>query len=58
LFENLSNYDAHAVEQALIHQAKLVNLYNKINSVAESNPIYSQAFQRGNEILEKFNLLK
>jgi filamentous hemagglutinin len=49
--ENLSKLDARAVEQVLIEQYGLNNLYNQINSIASSNPIYSQAITRGLEIL-------
>jgi len=51
LKENLSRFDARAVEQVLIEQTGLSNLYNQINSIATSNPIYTQAIQRGTEIL-------
>ena len=50
--ENLSRFDARAVEQVLIEQAGLPNLLNKINSIAQSNPIYPEAIRRGGEILE------
>ena len=49
--ENLSEFDARAVEQVLIEHYGLANLYNKINSIAASNTIYQQAIQRGTEIL-------
>jgi RHS repeat-associated protein len=49
--ENLSRYDARAVEQVLIQNVGLPNLYNKINSIAQSSPIYEKAIQRGEEIL-------
>jgi hypothetical protein len=49
--ENLSRYDARAVEQVLIEQYGLNNLYNQINSIASQNPIYSEAVRRGIEIL-------
>jgi hypothetical protein len=47
----LSRYDARAVEQVLIEQYGLNNLYNQINSIASQNPIYSEAVRRGIEIL-------
>ena len=50
--ENLSRIDARAVEQTLIEYYGLGNLYNSINSIAASNPIYQQAIQRGTEILQ------
>jgi hypothetical protein len=50
--ENLSRFDARSVEQVLIEQAGLDNLYNQINSIATSNPVYNQAVQRGLEILK------
>ena len=49
--ENLSRFDARAVEQVLIEQNGISNLYNQINSISVMNPIYQQAIQRGNEIL-------
>jgi hypothetical protein len=47
----LSRSDARAVEQVLIEYTGLPNLLNKINSIAQSNPIYPGAIERGNEIL-------
>jgi hypothetical protein len=47
----LSRFDARAVEQVLINSTGLTNLINKINTIATSNPIYNEAFQRGTEIL-------
>jgi hypothetical protein len=52
LFENLSRFDARAVEQVLIEQYGLGNLANQINSIAATNPIFQSAIQRGNEILQ------
>ncbi len=49
--ENLSEFDARALEQALIEYFGLQNLYNQINSISPNNPIYQQAIQRGMEIL-------
>ena len=51
LFENLSRFDAHAVEQVLIEHNGLGNLANQRNSIAATNPIYQTAIQRGIEIL-------
>ncbi|MBE7529111.1 MAG: hypothetical protein HS099_05200 [Ardenticatenaceae bacterium] len=51
--DQLSKADARAAEQVLIEQHGLANLYNKINSIAASNPIYAQAIQRGREILQQ-----
>lgn len=52
---NLSFSDAKAVEQNLIEYYGLEKnggtLMNKINSIAESNPIYDSALQRGQDIL-------
>ncbi len=55
--QNLSRFDARAVEQVLIEQIGLTNLYNQINSIAVSNPIYSQAIQRGTTILQNLGLI-
>lgn len=48
--------DARAVEQALIEFHGLGKnggpLINKINSIAETNPIYSEALSRGTQILK------
>jgi hypothetical protein len=52
LSENLSRFDARAVEQVLIENYGLANLENQINSIAASNPIYMEAIQRGSEILQ------
>jgi hypothetical protein len=52
LYENLSRYDARAVEQVLIEHYGLANLENQINSIAATNAIYQAAVQRGNEILQ------
>lgn len=51
--EQLSRGDARAVEQVLIEFNKLANLYNKINSIARSNPKYEDAIKRGLEILQQ-----
>ena len=51
--ENLSRYDARAVEQYLIEHYSIDNLENMINSISPSNPIYQEAVQRGREILEQ-----
>jgi RHS repeat-associated protein len=54
---NLSRADARAVEQVLIeHQGLGKNggtLLNKINSIAESNPIYADSLRRGAELLRQ-----
>ena len=53
--ENLARYDARAVEQVLIERfglEKYGTLLNKINSIATNNPIYTNAVQRGREILK------
>ena len=54
--DELSRYDARAVEQALIEYYQLSRhggvLWNRINSIAASNPIYEEALKRGQEILE------
>ncbi|MHB9089756.1 MAG: hypothetical protein ACYC5A_11180, partial [Thermoleophilia bacterium] len=53
--ENLPRVDARGVEQALIELHGLSKnggtLTNKINSIAESNPIYEDAIRRGRELL-------
>ncbi|MHB9089727.1 MAG: GIY-YIG nuclease family protein, partial [Thermoleophilia bacterium] len=53
--ENLSRAEARGVEQALIEHLGLPKnrgtLINKINSIAESNPIYEDAVKRGRELL-------
>ncbi|MGO8688142.1 MAG: hypothetical protein ACLQLG_00770 [Thermoguttaceae bacterium] len=58
--ENLSRSDARAVEQVLIETYGLGTnggtLLNQINSIAESNPIYEQAIQRGSQILQQVGL--
>ncbi|MHB1003550.1 MAG: GIY-YIG nuclease family protein [Thermoleophilia bacterium] len=52
---DLPRSDARSVEQALIkHHGLSKNggtLTNKINSIAESNPIYEDAIRRGRELL-------
>ena len=50
--ENLSRYDARSVEQVLIERYGIGNLYNQINSIATTNPIYQKAIERGTEILK------
>jgi hypothetical protein len=50
--EHLSRYDARAAEQVLIEYYGLDNLYNSINSIATTNPIYADALRRGQYILE------
>ena len=56
---NLSRADARAVEQVLIENFGLGKnggtLLNKINSIAETNPGYAQAIQRGVQILRSVN---
>jgi hypothetical protein len=54
--DQLSRYDARAVEQALIEFYGLENLANQINSTAQSNPAYQEALQRGMWILENIGL--
>ncbi len=58
LFKTLNYYDARAVEQVLIEQAGLPDLYNKINSISRINIIYPEAINRGNEILKLIGLIK
>jgi hypothetical protein len=58
LRETLSRTDARAVEQVLIETYTLVNLVNKINSIAATNPIYQSAIQRGSEILQITGFLR
>ena len=56
--ENLSRFDARAVEQFLIEQHGLSNLFNKINSIAQANPIYENAIQRAGEILRTITFIR
>jgi RHS repeat-associated protein len=55
--EGLSYADARAVEQALIEVHGLGRdggtLLNRINSIAESNPVYAGQLSRGYDILKK-----
>ena len=53
--ETLSRFDARAVEQVLIDQYQLSDLYNLINSISLTNPAYHLYIARGREILESFN---
>ncbi|GMO29069.1 MAG: hypothetical protein Ta2B_10010 [Termitinemataceae bacterium] len=53
---NLSRSDARAIEQVLIEHHGLgegSSLLNKINSIAETNPIYAKALERGSELLKQ-----
>ncbi len=54
--EHLSELDARAVEQVLIETFGLQKnggmLLNRINSIAQSNPVYGQSIARGIEILQ------
>lgn len=54
---HLSRADARAVEQVLIEHYQLPNLYNNINSIAKSNPIYEVAKIRGLEILGQIGMI-
>jgi len=56
--EHLSRFDARAVEQVLIEHDGLVNLYNRINSIAANNPVYPESIQRGTEILREIGFLE
>lgn len=56
--EYLSRFDARAVEQVLIEHYGLQNLYNKINSISSTNPIYNAAIQRGKDILNTVGFFK
>ncbi|MCB6182040.1 hypothetical protein LIN78_00525 [Leeia sp. TBRC 13508] len=53
--QNISRADARAVEQTLIEYYGLGKnggaLLNKINSIAVTNPIYSNSIQRGRALL-------
>lgn len=60
---NLSRYDARAVEQVLIETFGLGGkigqkgqLLNRINSIAEKNPIYAESLKRGYELLQKVGM--
>lgn len=54
---NLTDYDSHAVEQALIEIHLLEKnggtLTNRINSIAKTNPKYAKSVSRGAEILRE-----
>jgi len=54
--DGLSRSDARAVEQALIEMHGLGKnggtLLNQINSIARTNPSYSQQLQRGYDLLQ------
>jgi len=54
---NLSKYDAHGVEQALIDFYGLAKnggtLLNRINSIARSNPNFPAQLQRGIDLLRR-----
>ncbi len=54
---NLTEYDARAIEQALIEIHKLEKnggtLSNRINSIAKTNPKYAKSVARGAEILRE-----
>ena len=54
----LNRFAARAVEQVLIERYGLSNLYNKINSIASSNPTYKGAITLGTKILEAVGFLK
>ena len=56
--EQLSRFDARAVEQVLIEHFGLPNLYNQINCISNSNSIYSTAVQRGRDILNALHMQK
>jgi RHS repeat-associated protein len=49
---DLTRKQARGVEQAIIDQKGLVNLTNKINSIAKTNPIYQEAVQFGRQLLQ------
>ena len=59
VFPNLSYSDARAVEQALIEIHGLRknggSLINKINSIAESNPVYAEQLTKGMALLQKID---
>ena len=56
--EQLSKFDARAVEQVLIEHYGLRNLYNVISSISSTNPIYGEAIRRGREILTLIGFFK
>ena len=47
-----------AVEQLLIEQYGLSNLYNKKNSIVKINPIYEKAIQQAGEIMRVISFKK
>ncbi len=57
---NLTKVDARAVEQLLIETYKLQSqggtLLNKINSISQNNPIYTEAIKIGTQILNGIGL--
>lgn len=55
--DSLNRFDVRAVEQVLIQKSGLPNLYNKINSIATSNDVYTEAVQRGTYILQRVGLI-
>jgi hypothetical protein len=61
LKENLSRFDAHAVEQVLIEYYKFASqggtLVNQRNSIYPAREIYPIAIQRGNDILQMIGFL-
>lgn len=55
--DQLNRFDARAVEQVLIENAGLPNLYNKINSIAMTNNIDAESIYRGTYIVQQIGLL-
>jgi RHS repeat-associated protein len=49
---DLTRDQSKAVEQVLINSFRLENLYNKINSIAVSNPVYEEALRIGQDLLQ------
>jgi RHS repeat-associated protein len=49
--ENLTRLEARAVEQVRIEEHGLDNLLNRINSIAESNPLYPMRHALSNDLL-------
>lgn len=50
--ENLNRFDARAAERYLINYYGLSNLANKINSISTTNPIYTEAIKRAEQIMK------
>ncbi|MBI4062291.1 VCBS repeat-containing protein [Candidatus Gottesmanbacteria bacterium] len=52
----LTREQARAVEQVLIEKYGLTNLYNQINSISVTSPIYQEAVRIGQELLKNVGI--